>query len=87
MITTTTKINYDLAHKSIAKLEMGTELNSSEKECVLSILQASIGQIVPSKEELKNHRKNQIALENTNPTTAKWSKLLAKVIDFEEKYS
>jgi hypothetical protein len=79
-------VDYQIAHEAIEKFKKEETLSNKEKECILSILFASIGDLIPTKEELLSQENNINKLDRIEPSSSIWNSVMNEINKFENKY-
>ncbi|MET3505497.1 hypothetical protein [Halalkalibacter oceani] len=80
-------VDYNLAHRAIEKFNNKQELNEHEANCITAILNASFGDLIPAKDELRRQESNVRRLEKCfEPTSPSWKRIFNDVREFENRY-
>ena len=80
-------IDYSIAHEAIRKIQKKEALTEKENDVVLTILTATIGDYIPSEEELERQMRNVRLLDNINPAnTNRWDNVMKDINGYESKY-
>jgi hypothetical protein len=64
-------IDYTKYHQAVRKFEAGEELTPDEKTTLVDVLNAVVGEYVPSEAEMDNHARNLQRLQTLNYATNK----------------
>ncbi len=79
-------VSYQMAHEAIDKFRFNKELSDVEKDCLLDVLNAAEGDLIPDRIELQQQEQNVKLLDNLNPDSESWDRVMENIRVFENKY-
>lgn len=80
---------YDEVHSAIEKLKNGEELEESEREELVKVLESLMGKAIPTPEELHDYKYNIELVKKYNekiPTMPLAEQLYVKLDEYNDKY-
>lgn len=75
-------VNYEIFYKALEKFSEGKEITVKEKQTLLNVLNAAIGQFVPTIDEIENYKHNFDLLSKLTPNTKPWNKAFLECVKF-----